>query len=153
MTCPSTFTFFNGLCYGPCNSGWEPNTEDFSLCVELGCPSYTTKSAADPAIPATCLFSFYPYTNAHCQKNVLNDPACACAELYNDNGTGSCEKYTVPRVVLWPKCSAFEHYDGHECTFNISFFIFVILFLALIVLVMYIVASHKRSAAQQYPKF
>lgn len=142
MTCPTTYTFINGLCYAPCISGYETNSEDATTCVEIGCSSYVTKSAANPSINTTCQFTSYGYTNEYCQKNVNNDAACECNNLSTDTGSGACQKFSKARSTLWPKCSFFEHYDGHECTFNASYFIFLALLLLFFSMIFYVFIKH-----------
>jgi hypothetical protein len=134
MTCQTNYEFVNGLCYGPCISGWEPNTEDLTTCVEIGCSSYTVPSSGNPNTPATCEFDTYAYTNEYCEKLLTNDAACGCPQLYSDNGSGACQKFSKQRTSRWPSCSLFEHYDGHECALNPSFFIFILLLLLLIII-------------------
>jgi hypothetical protein len=135
MTCPTNFDFIQGLCYSPCIAGWEKNSEDATTCVEVGCGSYTVPSSANPAVQATCSFNTYAYTNEYCEKRLTNDAACGCHQLYSDNGNGACQKFSKTRASVWPSCSLFEQYDGRECTFNTSYFIFVfLLFFGLVIL-------------------
>lgn len=149
MTCPSTYTYINGLCYSPCISGWEPNSEDTTTCVEIGCPSFTTRSSINASILTTCLYNSIYFTNEYCQKRLTNDAACGCNNLYSDTGTGACQKFSKARATLWPKCSIFEHYDGHECTFNSSYFIFVIITLLVFFILFYVFMKHFFSGNQQ----
>ena len=114
--CSKEFTLIDSRCYGSCESGYEPSTEDATVCVPVGCPT------------SGCALQTIDGTNAFC-KMVNANCTPACPVLWTESCNGTCGKFTRMRPSKTPSCPRFMVFNGVECAFqNMT----VVLFFALL---------------------
>jgi len=119
LRCPFNTVLISSTCYYPCQGGYEPRSEDPTVCVSTALPptgftkigtsnSQILKGVCAPPVSGTC-------PDITCSVNA-NQCLRICPVNYTDGGL-MCIKYNINRLTAQPECPNLYYlpYGGNTC--------------------------------------
>ena len=138
MSCPAGTTLQNGLCYGVCPTGYTSVTESIGVCFDdRTCDSYGIGLTVDPNSVLLCdkpAPLSVPCTAGYTQFGT--DCYIRCPPSMTEN-SNTCIKRLFILTGVEPTCPTGFEWTGTNCITSTSFWILLVLSVALLLALLY----------------